>query len=392
MEKLTRENIALTLAEGNEKLASEIVKQLAPVTDELKKAYEKIEQLSKEHNALLTAKADKGKDKYKSLGEQLVDIATSVKKGASSDRMKAIHNIDDAHLGSFLIQPDFANDLAGGMFETGILASRVRTISTKNNMLSINSLKEASRATGSRLGGIRVYWEGELETTTTSSTSFKRQTITLDKIMGAFQASDEVLDDAPFLESYIKGLFVEEFGFQLDLAILKGTGSGAPLGILNSGCILTQDKSGNTNVNPTVDELLAMELKVLNRSRAIWLGNRSVLPALRALKIDTNFYAYTGQGLHALPTDQLLGKEFLEVEQLPVNTTESGSLMLANLDEYTLFKKASGMSTASSIHVDFLKEVNTFRFSMRVSGRPNYDEYITMFDGSTTVSPFVVTA
>ena len=91
--------------------------------------------------------------------------------------------------------------------------------------------------------------------------------------------------------------------------------------------LLTQDKSGDTNVNPTVDELLAMELKVLNRTKAAWYGNRSVLPALRALKINTNFYAFTGQGLHGLPTDQLLGKEFIEVEQLPVNASESGSLL-----------------------------------------------------------------
>jgi hypothetical protein len=61
------------------------------------------------------------------------------------------------------------------------------------------------------------------------------------------------------------------------------------------------------------------------------------------------------------------------------------------MNEYTLFKKTGGINVASSIHVDFLKEVNTFRFSMRITGRPNYDEYITMFDGSTTVSPFVIT-
>ena len=392
MDKLNKESVALAIAEGNEKIAEVIAAKLAPISDEFKKAFDAIEKLNETQNSILNAKENKEDElKFKSFGEQLVDIADSTKKNVMSAKLKAIHNIDDAHLGSFLIQQEFANHLVGGMFETGILASRVKTIETNSNMLSINSLKEASRATGSRLGGLRAYWEGELEAVTPSNTTFKRQTLTLDKIMGSFQASDEILEDAPFLESYIKSLFMEEFGFQLDLAILKGTGTGSPLGILNSDCLLTQDKSGDTNKNPTVDELLAMELKVLNRTKAAWYGNRSVLPALRALKINTNFYAFTGQGLHGLPTDQLLGKEFIEVEQLPVNDTESGSLLLADMSEYTIFKKTGGVNVASSIHVDFLKELNTFRFSMRITGRPNYDEHITMFDGTTTTSPFVVT-
>jgi HK97 family phage major capsid protein len=258
--KLTKESIALAIAEGNEAVAEAIAAKLAPITDEFKKAYEVISKLAETQNAILKAKQETNNDdlKFKTFGEQLVDIIAASKKNVLSPKLKAIHNIDDADLGSFLIQSEFANELAGGMFETGILASRVRTIETNSNMLIINSLKEASRATGSRLGGLRAYWEGELEEVTKSSTSFKRQTLTLDKLMGSFQASDEVLEDAPFLESYIKSLFMEEFGFQLDLAILKGTGNGSPLGILNSECILTQDKSGDTNVNPTVDELLAM--------------------------------------------------------------------------------------------------------------------------------------
>jgi HK97 family phage major capsid protein len=158
-----------------------------------------------------------------------------------------------------------------------------------------------------------------------------------------------------------------------------------PLGILNSDCLLTQTKDGATI---TVDELLSMENKVKNRSKAAWYGNRSVLPGLRKLKIDTNFYAFTGQGLHGMPTDQLLGKEFVELEQLPYYTA-ANALVLANMEDYMIFKKAGGMNSAQSIHVDFLKEVNTFRFSMRVTGRPMYDEAITLYDGTSKVSPFV---
>ncbi|MBT4333435.1 MAG: phage major capsid protein [Candidatus Cloacimonetes bacterium] len=385
--KLTAENIAEAIANGNKSVMEKIIDEIGPITEELKKQYERIEDLAKTQNKLATAKAEIDQNKFKSFGEQLSEVALSSVKGELTPKLKAIHNLDDAHLGSFLIQDEFANDLSKGMFETGILTNKVKTIETSKNMLNINSLKEASRVSGSRLGGLISYWEAEQAEATVTNASFKRQTLTLDKLMGSFKATEEMLEDAPFLESYIKSLFMEEFGFQLDLAILKGTGSGAPLGILNSDCLLTQTKDAAISV----DELFEMENKVLKRTGAEWFVNRSVLPGLRALKVNINFYAFTGQGLHGLPTDQLLGKVLTEVEQLPVNSATANSILLANMDEYTIFKKAGGVKTASSIHVNFLQEINTFRFSLRVTGRPNYDEVITLADGTTQVSPFVTT-
>lgn len=383
----TKEDIALLFADGNKEVAREIAEKLAPVTDELRKAYERIEELSKTQTKLMNLKLDKGEDKnrYKSFGEELSEIGLSIRQGVMPERLKTVHNLGDASLGSFLIQEDFANELSGGLFETGILTDRVTTVETANNMLNINSLKEASRVTGYRLGGVRAYWEGELDEVIPSNTKFKRQVISLDKLMGSFQVSDETLQDIPYLQSYITKLFLDEFSFQLDLGIIKGTGLGMPLGILNSESLLTQARDGKAI---SADELLEMENKVKNRTKAAWYGNRSVLPGLRRLKIGTDAYAFTGQGLHGLPTDQLLGKEFVELEQLPY-VTSANSLILANMEDYMLFKKTGGVNSAQSIHVDFLKELSTFRFSMRVSGRPMYDEPIKLYDGTSEVSSFV---
>ena len=56
--------------------------------------------------------------------------------------------------------------------------------------------------------------------------------------------------DAAALESVVREGFASEFGFQVDNAIINGSGSGQPLGILNSGSRVTvEQRNGPTNKN-----------------------------------------------------------------------------------------------------------------------------------------------
>jgi len=48
------------------------------------------------------------------------------------------------------------------------------------------------------------------------------------------------------------------------------------------------------------------------------------------------------------------------------------------------------LEVAASEHVNFLKNQMTWRFVERIDGRPWLDNPITLQDGSTKVSPFVV--
>ena len=48
-----------------------------------------------------------------------------------------------------------------------------------------------------------------------------------------------VIPVSPALEAYIQKAFPDEFSFKVDDAILNGSGAGMPLGILNSGAVLS---------------------------------------------------------------------------------------------------------------------------------------------------------
>ena len=152
--------------------------------------------------------------------------------------------------GGFLVQQDFVSELLKRTYETGILASRVKRIpiTTNSNGLKINAVDEDSRANGSRWGGVQTYWESEAAELTGRKPKFRQMDLSLKKLTGLCYATDELLQDASALESVIRQAFAEEFGFKIDDAILSGSGSGEPLGILNSGAMVTVAKEADQNV------------------------------------------------------------------------------------------------------------------------------------------------
>jgi hypothetical protein len=100
---------------------------------------------------------------------------------------------------------------------------------------SMNGVDETSRANGSRAGGIQAFWTAEAGLKGASQPKFRNIKMDLDKLTGLCYATDELLQDTSALEAWIKEAFNTEFTFKLEDAIINGTGSGMPLGILNSG-------------------------------------------------------------------------------------------------------------------------------------------------------------
>jgi HK97 family phage major capsid protein len=68
-----------------------------------------------------------------------------------------------------------------------------------------------------------------------------------------------------------------------------------------------------------------------------------------------------------------------------------GDIALVDLSQYLLIDKG-GMNSASSIHVRFLNDEMTFKFTLRIDGQPIWNSALTPAKGSNTQSPFVVLA
>lgn len=337
--------------------------------------------------------------RFSSFGEQLMAAYRAAMPGGKVDERlstRAASGLNESTPsdGGFLVQQDFVTELLKRTYETGILASKVKKIpiSTNANGMKINAIDEDSRANGSRWGGVQTYWEGEADEITASKPKFRQMELSLKKLTGLCYATDELLQDAAALEAVIRQAFAEEFGFKIDDAILSGSGEGEPLGILNSGAIVTVAKEASQTDIITVENLIKMWNRLWSRSRAnaVWYINQELEPYLYTLKIgDKPVYIPAG-GLSEKPYGTLFGRPVVPIEQCSA-AGEVGDIILADIGQYLLIDKG-GVKSASSIHVRFLYDENVFRFIYRVDGKPIWTKPLTPYKGSATVSPFVTLA
>jgi HK97 family phage major capsid protein/ATP-dependent Clp endopeptidase proteolytic subunit ClpP len=338
---------------------------------------------------------------FRNLGEQLAAVAKSTRQSVVDPRLMQITNAATGanegfpSEGGFLVQQDFSSELLKRAYETGLLASRCRRIPVSGNGLNINTVEESSRATGSRWGGVQCYWTEEAGTGTPKKPKFGRMELKLRKLMGIAYATDELLEDTTALDAVFSQAFQEEIGFMLDDAIVRGTGVGHPLGILNSDALITVSKeTGQLAKTVVTENILNMWARLWARSEqsAVWFINRDVLPQLYGMQVTLGtggapLFMPPG-GLSGSPYSTLLGRPIISIEQCETLGTV-GDIVLADLSQYLLIDKG-GISTAVSIHVAFLTDEQAFRFTLRVDGQPTWKEPLTPYKGTNTQSPFIV--
>ena len=350
---------------------------------------------------------DEDKTKFASFGEQLVSVARAgMNKGVA-------HQIIDPRLvyfaggaganestpseGGFLVQQDFSLAFLQLMHEMGELLSRVRRIpiSANSNGIILPAIDETSRANGSRMGGVQAYWADEGDAVTASKPKFRNMDMRLKKLLAVGYATDELLADAPALEAVMQTAFVEELTFKSEDAIISGTGAGQPLGILNSGAVVTvTPASGQAASSLTTQNILDMwsRLPLRSRKNAVWVINQEVEQQLYQLVLGSGtavLLLYRPPGATAgQQYGELLGRPVIPIEYASALGT-AGDIILFDPQQYVMIDK-NGLQQASSMHVRFLTDEMTFRFTFRVDGQPVWRTTLTPFKGNNTLSPYVV--
>ena len=337
------------------------------------------------------------KDKFNSFGEQMSAVMRAGMPGGAADPRlfnAAATGLSEsvASDGGFLVQQDFSTELLQDVFETGILASRCKRIpiSGNSNSIKINGIDETSRAS-TRYGGIVGYWEDEAAEKTASKPKFRKIELNLKKLIGLCYATDELLSDASALEGVIRQGFVSEFGFLLDDAIINGTGAGQPLGILNSGCLVSVAKETGQAADTVVAEnVIKMYSRIFASSRpnAVWLINQNIEPQLftMSLAVGTGgipIYMPAG-GLSGQPYGTLFGRPVIAIEQAST-LGDLGDIIFADLAGGYVLAEKGGISSDMSVHVRFVYDESVFRFVMRIDGQTIRSTVLAPYKGSSTL-------
>lgn len=343
---------------------------------------------------------------FRSFGEQLIAIKNAALSPSAADpRLREVYNAPTGAGetvpadGGFLVQSDFTTALLARGNETALLVPRCTTLQVSGNGIEAPVIDESSRATGSRWGGVQLYRVNEAGQATKKKPKLAKLEMKLEKLMGLMYATDELLADAAALESVANQAFAEEFGFVADDEIVRGSGVGQPLGILNAACLVSVAKeTGQLADTIEAENIVKMYSRMPARSKAnaVWLINSECIPQLLLLsyKIGATavpLYMPPG-GLSQQPYGTIFGRPVIEIEQAAA-LGDVGDIMFVDLTQYARIEKG-GINAAQSIHVQFLTDEMTFRWTTRNNGQPIWKSSLTPYkaDANFKVSPFVTLA
>lgn len=327
-------------------------------------------------------------EKFKSFGQYLAAVADwhRGKRDPADWRMKALSEGTDS-AGGFLVPEQYARGIEVRALETEIVRPLARKIPMATDTLNYPTIKDTTHASSVH-GGVIAYWTEEAGSKTVVQPTFGRVKLIAKKLTGFTYASDELLEDSAVgLEALLINLFGDAIAWHEEEAFWQGNGVGQPLGIINSGSLVTPFRATVTTV--ALADLGALMSRFLGNPYApsvAWVANKSVLPQL--LVLGSTYITWQTIAGQRIP-GALFG--------IPIYFTEHvaalgsvGDIGLYDFDQY-LIGDRKGLKVDRSIEYRFSTDETTWRFVKRLDGQPLVDSAFTPKRGST-LSPFVCLA
>jgi HK97 family phage major capsid protein len=253
-------------------------------------------------------------------------------------------------------------------------------------------------------GGILTYWDSEAATISQSKPALKDLTVKLSRLTALVPVTEELLEDAPAMATYVTAKAGEKMAFRINDAIINGTGASMPLGIMNAPCTVSVAKiSSQVAATIHAKNIVSMwaRLPAASQRNAVWLINQDCLPQVYQLGFAVTdgttsnvgagaLYMGPGQMAGGAPSGTLLGRPIIVTEACATLGTV-GDIVLADLSKYLAVVKGT-MKSDTSIHLWFDQNTTAFRFVMRINGQPWLSTPISRKNGSNTLSHFITLA
>jgi HK97 family phage major capsid protein len=336
---------------------------------------------------------------FASFGEFAADVRAASRKAnrVVSERLMAAAPTTAANEavgedGGYTVPPEFREEIMAAVGAEESLFARTDQIPITRNSLKMPVDEVSSWDT---TNGIQAYWEDELDLLAQSKPKLKEAEFTARKITALVPVSSELLEDSTAIDAFLRRKAPEKIGFKVDLGIVRGTGVGQPLGILQSGALISVAKEGgqsaDTVVRANIDKMF-MRMPANRRRNAVWIINQDIEAQLQSLQFtgtESPLPVFLPAGGYSQqPFDTLKGRPVL-YHQAASTLGDQGDIILADLSQYGTVVKRGGIKVDVSMHLYFDADALAYRFILRIGGHPYLSAPIAARAGSNTLSPFV---
>ena len=295
--------------------------------------------------------------------------------------------------GGALVPVEYSREIHEVALENEIVMPRANVIPMKSNQIVLPAMEIGSHASH-LYGGFVANFKGETESLTEASPKTRQMTLTANKLTGLVKMSNELFTDIPGGGDQVVQICGKGLAWYRDYYFLRGNGAGEPLGALNANCTIAQPKETGQASSTIVYENLAKMLSRLHPdcfNNAIWIAHPTCISELLSLSVPIGT---AGSHYPVLrETDRgfrMLARPCVFSEKMQTLGTQ-GDILLADWSQYAVGLREE-MRLDYSPHVYFTTDQIVARLISRFDAQPLWNSALTLKDGSTTVSPFVVLA
>ena len=293
--------------------------------------------------------------------------------------------------GGFTVFPEFRSNLFQLSEFMHYVRGRAMVIPMRARQVMIPVLDQTGSTAGQSnlYGGVVPAWTEEAAEKDETEPDFRQFALIAHKLALYTEASDELLADSAIgLETLLSGLFSASISNEEEWAFINGSGAGQPLGIVHAGSAVTFRQPRAAAGAIGINDIFNM-LSHFMGSSPIWLAHQSTMPQILSMNgpAGNPSYVWIGNGRDAMPTT-LMGYPIYFIENCPALGNE-GDLILADWSKYVIGDRQTTTIDASK-HYKFRNDVTSWRAVHRVGGRPWLSAPLTLRDGATQVSPFVI--
>lgn len=293
--------------------------------------------------------------------------------------------------GGVLVPPQYARELLSLDAETYAVRPRARVIAA-GDPPDAETFMPALDYTAGRLAGVTVTWIAEAGAKPQTEPSFDLIRLAPKELAAHIVLTDKLLRNAATAGMAARELLRGAISATEESAFLVGDGVGKPLGIVNAPCRIQVPRTAPGAVGWA--DILALMSRLttgsLGKRSTTWIASPTLIPSMLSLADATNAaLVKPGATLEQAPPRSLYGIPITWSDHLPV-LGNVGDLILADL-AYYIIKDGSGPFIASDAGiVHFTTNRTIIKAFFNVDGQAWLTAPLTLRDGVTTVSPFVV--
>jgi len=293
--------------------------------------------------------------------------------------------------GGFLVPTETSAQIHNVALESELIMPRAYVQPMTSNQIKLPAM-EIGDHSSNLYGGFTASWTAEAGTITAAEPKTRQMTLDANKLTGLLRFSHELSEDIPNGFDQIVRICGKGLSWYRDLAFIKGSGAGQPLGILNANCLVTQGKETGQAASTIVwENLVGMLSKMYAGSfpNSVWICHQTTIPALMSTSVPVGTGGSFAPALLGAETGKfsMLTRPVIFTEKLePLGTL--GDIILVDLSQYIVGIRGE-LRFDLSPHVHFETDEILAKIVSRCDGQPLWDEVLTLEDGTTEVSPFV---